>query len=56
MFYVDESRNPNLALWQSCQSHGVSRTTKSSISCFSIFGLVCCFAGYYGVALVSWFQ
>jgi hypothetical protein len=23
---------------------------------FSIFGFVCCFAGYCGVALVNWFQ
>jgi len=23
---------------------------------FFVFGLVCCFAGYCGVALVSWFQ
>jgi hypothetical protein len=52
---VNESRNPNLALLQICQSHGVLRTSKSSISCFSVFGLVCCFASYCGVALVSWF-
>jgi hypothetical protein len=53
---VDESKNPNSSLLQSYQSHGVSRTPKSLISCFSIFGLVYCFAGYCGVALVSWFQ
>jgi len=51
---VDESRNPNYALLQSCQSHGVSRMSKSSISCFFVFSLVCCFARYCGVALVRW--
>jgi hypothetical protein len=29
---------------------------KISISCFFVFGLVCCFAGGCGVALVNWFQ
>jgi len=53
---MDENKNPNLALLQSYHSSGVSRMLKSLISCFSIFGLVYCFAGYCGVALVSWFQ
>ncbi len=55
-FFVDESKNLNSALWESYRSYGVSRTLKSSIFCFSIFGLICCFASYCGVALVNWFQ
>ncbi len=39
-----------------CRNCSVSRMMKRSITCFSTFGLVCCFVGYYGVALVSWFQ
>ncbi len=39
-----------------CRSCCASRMPKSSITCFSIFGLVCCFASYCGVALVSWFR
>jgi hypothetical protein len=50
---VDESMNPNLTLLQNCQNRGVSRMPKISISCFFVFGLVCCFAGYCGVVLVS---
>jgi hypothetical protein len=29
---------------------------KSSISSFSVFGLIYCFVGYCEMALVSWFQ
>ncbi len=56
MFYVDESKNLNSALWQSCWRHGVSRTLKISFSYFFVFGLVFCFVGYCGMVLVSWFQ
>jgi hypothetical protein len=51
-----KEKNPNLALWQSCQSCGVSSMLKSSTSCFFVVGLVCCFVAYCGVVLVSWFQ
>ncbi len=38
---MDESRNPNLKLLQSCQSHGVSRMSESSILVFLFWlGLV----------------
>ncbi len=37
-----------------CRSCCASRMRKSSFTCFSVFGLVCCFAGYCGVALVTW--
>jgi hypothetical protein len=38
---MDESRNPNLTLLQSCQSHGVSRMSESSILVFLFWlGLV----------------
>jgi hypothetical protein len=53
---VGGSKNPNIALLHNYWSCGVSRTLKSSISCFFYFTLVCCFAGYCGVALVTWFQ
>jgi hypothetical protein len=39
MFYVDESKNLNSALWQSCWRHGVSRTLKISFSYFFCFWL-----------------
>ncbi len=51
-----KAENPNLVLWLSYWRCGVSRASKNLFPCFFVFGLFCCFAGYCGVILVSWFQ
>jgi hypothetical protein len=51
-----KAENPNSVLWLSCWRPGVSRTSKNLFSCLSVFDLVCWFAGYCGVILVSWFR
>ncbi len=51
-----KAENLNSALWQSCWRPGVSRASKNLFSCFFVFGLVCCFAGYCEVIFVNWFQ
>jgi hypothetical protein len=48
-FSVDESRNPNLAVWQMMLKLLCFKDVKSLITCISVFGFVCCFAGYCGM-------
>jgi hypothetical protein len=51
-----KAKNPNLALWLNYWKRGVSGAPKKLFSCFSVFSLFCCFVGYCGGILVSWFQ
>jgi hypothetical protein len=45
---MNENKNPNSALW--LLKLLCFKDAESSITCVSIFGFVCCFAGYCEVA------
>ncbi len=48
--------NPNSALWQSCQRHGVSKTSKKFMLLFFCFWLGLLFRRLLWNVLVCWFQ
>jgi len=52
---MNEGKNPNLAMWQMMPKLLCFKDVKSPITCFFIFGFICCYVGYCEVDLVSWF-
>ncbi len=48
--WMNENKNFNSIVWQPMPKLLCFEDVESSITCFSFFGFVCCFAGYCGVA------